>query len=135
MKFAIVAAMSGLAVLASAPGAVARQWEPAGSGWHFDAKDVKTQLKDGVVNLETTVVFQMLQDGSGKKPVAAAEPTAQLYILCESRQYRIWDVKSATEMGPMSTQMFDVAQALEAYCDRIGKSPEEKPLKPGQRPQ
>jgi hypothetical protein len=132
MRVSAIAAACGLTVLALAPGAAARQWERAGSGWHFDAKDVKTGLKDGVVNLETTVVFQLLQDDSGKKPAASAEPTAQLYILCDSRQYRLWDVKTATEMGPMSTQMFDVAQSLEAYCDRIGKSPEEKPR--GNRP-
>lgn len=126
-------AASLLAALAIMPAAHARQWESLGSGWHVDTKDVKIELKDGVVNTENTVVFQMLQDASGKTPSAKAEPTAQMYLMCESRQYRLWDVQSATQMGPISTAMFDVAQTLEVYCDKIGKLPEEKKLKPGQR--
>jgi hypothetical protein len=126
----LIAATAALGLSASAS---ARQWESAGSGWHFDPKDVKIELKDNVVNKEHTVVFQMLQDDTGQKPAASREPSAQLYILCESRQYRLWDVATSTEMGPISTSMFDVAQTLETYCDRIGKSPEDKP-RSGQRP-
>jgi hypothetical protein len=131
MRKAFLIVASALVALASS--ASARTWEKAGSGWHFDAKDVKIELKDGVVNTENTVVFQMLQDDSGKKPAATAEPTAQLYIQCESRQYRLWDVASASQIGPVSTAMFDVAQTLEAYCDRIGKLPEDRKKGPGQR--
>jgi opacity protein-like surface antigen len=116
-----------------ASSASARQWDQAVQGWHFDSKDVKIELKDGVVNTENTVVFQLLQDASGKKPAVNAEPTAQLYIQCQSRQYRLWDVATSTQMGPISNAMFDVAQALEHYCDRIGKLPEEKQLQRGQR--
>jgi hypothetical protein len=132
MKLAFLAAASCAVAVAS--GAQARQWEPAGDGWHFDSKDVKIELRDGVVNSENTVVFQMRQDDTGKKPPAAAEPTAQLYLLCDSRQYRLWDVATSSQIGPISTSMFDVAQTLESYCDRIGKSPEERPRKPGQPP-
>jgi hypothetical protein len=128
--FAILAAAAAMVL---APSVLARTWEKAGQGWHFDPKDVKIELKDGVVNTENTVVFQMHQDDSGAKPAGTAEPTAQLYLLCESRQYRLWDVKSSSQIGPISTSMFDVAQTLEAYCDRIGKLPEERKKGPGQR--
>jgi hypothetical protein len=114
-------------------GASARQWEKAGPGWHFDPKDVKIELKDGVVNTENTVVFQLLQDDSGQKPPASTEPSAQLYLMCESRQYRLWDVRTSSQIGPVSTAMFDVAQTLETYCDRIGKMPEDRKKGPGQR--
>lgn len=133
MRVSAIAAICTVAAFGMATSALARQWESIGSGWHIDAKDIKTELKDDVVNLENTVVFQMFQDDSGKKPAASAEPTAQLYILCASRQYRMWDVKTSTQIGPISTQMFDVAQSLEFYCDRIGKLPEEKKRGPGQR--
>lgn len=133
MRFSKSASAVAVAAIVFSSAALARQWENAGSGWHFDAKDIRTELKDGVVNTENTVVFQLLQDDSGKKPAATVEPSAQLYIQCETRQYRLWDVKSASQIGPISTQMFDVAQTLEAYCDRIGKVPEERPRKPGQR--
>jgi hypothetical protein len=135
MRISTFAAFCAATAMILAPSALARKWTSAGDGWHFDAKDVKTELKDGIVNAETTVVFQMLQDDSGKTPKDSAEPSAQLYILCESRQYRLWDIKTSSEIGPISTSMFDVAQTLESYCDRIGKSPEPRPLKPGQRPQ
>lgn len=134
MRLPTIAAFCAAAAVALAPSALARKWTSAGGGWHFDAKDIKTELKDGVVNTETTVVFQMLQDDSGKPPAANAEPSAQLYILCESRQYRLWDVKTSTQIGPISTSMFDVAQTLEDYCSRIGKMPEDRKPGPGQRP-
>lgn len=130
MRHSVLAA--AIAALAIAPHALARQWEKAGPGWHFDAKDIKTELKDGVVNTENTVVFQLLQDDTGATPAETAEPSAQLYILCQSRQYRLWDVRTMSQMGPISTSMFDVAQTLEAYCDRIGKLPEERKKRPGQ---
>jgi hypothetical protein len=132
MRPVLTGALIGAAALALSHGATARQWEKAGSGWHFDSKDVKIELKDGVVNTENTVVFQMLLDDSGKKPAANAEPTSQLYLMCDSRQYRLWDVATSTQIGPISTAMFDVAQTLEAYCDRIGKLPEERKKRPGQ---
>jgi hypothetical protein len=121
--------------LCAAPLAHARDWQPIStSGWLFDAKDIKTELKDGVAYTENTIVFQMrLVDASGAAPTATAEPTAQLYIACESRQYRLWDVATASQIGPMSTSLFDVAQTLEAYCDRIGKLPEDRKKRPGQR--
>jgi hypothetical protein len=131
MRLSMSAAAAGLLLIA--PSALARQWEQAAPGWHFDSKDVKIELKDGVVNTENTVVFQLLQNDGGQKPAGSAEPTAQLYLQCETRQYRLWDVKTSTQMGPISNVMFDVAQALEHYCDRIGKLPEEKKLQRGQR--
>lgn len=133
MKPTHFAIAAGLTALVLAPGAFARQWERVSQGWHFDPKDVKIELKDGVVNSENTIVFQLLQEEGDKKPATSAEPTSQLYLLCESRQYRLWDVKSSSEIGPVSTSMFDVAQTLEAYCDRIGKLPEDRKRGPGQR--
>ena len=133
MKLAIWAFSAGMAAFVLAPGASARQWERVSEGWHVDIKDVKTELKDGVVNAENTMVFQLHQDASDKKPAANAEPTSQLYLLCESRQYRLWDVKTSSEIGPLSNAMFDVAQTLEGYCSRIGKLPEEQKLPRGQR--
>lgn len=132
MRSAIAALILATAAAAGSH-AASRQWEQAGSGWYFDAKEVKTELKDGVVNTENTIVFQLLQHDGAGKPQATAEPSAQLYVLCESRQYRLWDVASSTQMGPITTQMFDVAQNLEGYCSRIGKLPEEKKRGPGQR--
>lgn len=133
MKRLVIASVAFVAAAAAWAANDSRQWEAVGMGWHFDAKDVKIELKDGVVNTENTIVFQLVQGDSGKAPKPNAEPAAQLYLMCDSRQYRLWDVKSATELGPMSTQMFEVAQTLEQYCSRIGKLPEEKKRGPGQR--
>jgi hypothetical protein len=111
----------------------AREWESLpSSGWSYDRKEVKTELKDGVVNTENTMVFQLYSENPpGTKPAKTAEPTAQLYIGCETRTYKLWDIASSTQQGPMSTAMFDVAQTLEGYCDRIGKMPEKEPRPPG----
>lgn len=127
-------AIAGAALLGATTALAAngRDWQSVGLGWHFDAKDVKVELKDDVVNTENTVVFQMVQDESGKRPGPTVEPTSQLYVMCETRQYRMWDLKALSQIGPISTQMFEPAQTLEQYCERIGKLPEERKRGPGQ---
>ena len=134
-RVVLVSLIFGLGLISS-PGALARDWQSLpGTGWQYDVKDVKTELKDGVVNTENTMVFQLRQDAADGKPAPkTAEPTAQLYVLCQSRQYRMWDVATSSQIGPMSTAMFEVAQTLEVYCDRIGKLPEDRKGPPG-RPQ
>ena len=128
--------VSGLVLASFAVSAAhARDWQPvAGSGWVFDAAEIKTELKDDIVNTENKVVVPLRpEEAGGKKTPITAEPTALLYISCETRVYRLWDIATSTEQGPLPTHMFDVAQGLENYCSRIGKLPEERRKGPGQR--